>query len=33
MQSIYLLTRRVDSAQARQRILKRLLAQAEAPAV
>jgi hypothetical protein len=29
MQSIYLLTRRIDSAQARQRILKRLLGQPE----
>jgi hypothetical protein len=30
MQSIYLLTRRVDSGQARQRILKRLLGQPDA---
>jgi hypothetical protein len=33
MQSIYLLTRRVDSNQARQRILKRLLGQPDARAV
>ena len=30
MQSIYLMTRRVDSAEARQRILKRLLGQTAA---
>jgi hypothetical protein len=33
MQSIYLLTRRIDSAQARQRILKRLLGQPDARAI
>jgi hypothetical protein len=33
MQSIYLMTRRVDSAQARKRIMQRLLGQAGAQTV